>query len=127
MNFLKKLGTIVATIGAEAIGIGPLILPLFGNKTAKATEIYNTVTNDLTSIGTMVVQTEIALNGKTGADKFSAALNLIAPYLRTSQMISGKKIADEAMFQKGAQEITQGVVDLLNSLHPDSTKEEIKP
>lgn len=125
MSFLKRLAVIIAQVGATAVGIGPLVLPLFGNKAGKASEVFNTVTNDLTSIGALVLQTEVALAGKPGPEKFAAALNLIGPYLRTSQLVSGKKIADEALFQKGAQEVTQGLVDILNSLHADSVKTEV--
>lgn len=125
MSFLKKLGQVIATVGASAVGIGPLVLPLFGNKADKATAVFNTATNDLTAVGSLVLQTEVALNGKPGPEKFAAALNLIGPYLRTSQLVSGKKIADEVLFQKGANEVTQGIVDILNSLHSDSVKTEV--
>ena len=35
MSFLKKLGQILATVGATAVGIGPLVTPLFGSRAAR--------------------------------------------------------------------------------------------
>lgn len=125
MNFLKKLGQIIATVGATALGIGPLVAPLFGSKGQQVTQTLGTVSNDLTAIGTVVVQIETALQGKTGQDKLAAAIALVGPIIMTSQLVSGKKIADSALLQKGIGEITQGVVDVLNSLHQDSVKTEV--
>jgi hypothetical protein len=125
MTFLKKLGQILATVTATAIGIGPLVGPLFGGGGSKATTVIGTVTNDLTAVGTVIAQIETALQGKTGADKLAAAIALVGPIITTSQMVSGKKIADAAAFQKGVTEVTQGVVDILNSLDPDSVKTEV--
>jgi hypothetical protein len=124
MTFLKKLGQILATVTATAIGIGPLVGPLFGGG-SKAGAVIGSVSNDLTAIGTVIAQIETALQGKTGADKLAAAIALVGPIITTSQMVSGKKIADAAAFQKGVTEVTQGVVDILNSLDPDSVKTEV--
>src|SRR5690242_14864976 len=124
MSFLKKLGLILAQIGATAVGIGPIITPLFGSGSGKVSQGITTVTNDLTTIASLIVQIEVALQGKTGPEKFQAALNLVGPIIRTSQLVSGKKIADEALLQKGITEVTQGVVDVLNSLHQESVNKE---
>jgi len=126
MTFLKKLGQILLQVATTAVGIGPLVTPLFGNKAGAATTAVATVTNDLTTIGSVIVQVEVALAGKTGADKMSAAINLIGPIIKASQLVSGKKIADPLKLQNGIAEITQGVVDVLNSIHPDETASEVK-
>ena len=129
MSFLKKLGLVLAQVGATAVGIGPIITPLlgsWGSAGGKINQGISVVVNDLTTIASLIVQVEVALQGKTGPDKFQAALNLVGPVVRTSQLVSGKKIADEAMLQKGITEITQGVVDVLNSLHQESVAKEIK-
>jgi hypothetical protein len=126
MSFLKKLGEVLLTAGASAVGFGPLIAPLFGSGGAKVGQEIAAVSNDLTSIGSTVIQIEVALNGKSGAEKLAAAVNLIGPIIRTSELVAGKQIADPALLTKGIQEITQGVVDVLNSVHADSVKTVVK-
>lgn len=126
MSFLKKLGLIAAQIGATAVGLGPIITPLFGNKADKATQIIGSISNDLTAIATVIAQMEIALAGKAGTEKFAAAVALVGPIIRTSQLATGKKIADPALLQKGIEGVTQGMVDVLNSFSEESVKTEVK-
>jgi hypothetical protein len=126
MSFLKKLGQILATVTATAVGIGPIITPLFGSSAGKVGAGIATGVNDLTAIASLIVQVEVALQGKTGPEKFQAALNLVGPVIRTSQLVSGKKIADEILLQKGIAEVTQGMVDVLNSIHAESVNKEVK-
>src|ERR1051325_6195883 len=126
MSFLKKLGQIVATIGATALGIGPLVSPLFGSKGDQIGGQIQTVSNDLTLVAQVVVQIETALQGQTGADKRKAAIALIGPIIKTSQIVSGKKIADAALLEQGIGQITDGVVAVLNSISEESIKTEIK-
>ncbi|SRR6266852_3991759 len=126
MSFLKKLGEVLAIASSEIVGIGPLVIPLFGNKSNKVEQRILTTATDLTSIGSVVLSMEVALAGKTGADKLAGATNLVGPIIRTSQLVAGKKIADEAMMQKGIAEVTQGMVDILNSLHENSISKEVK-
>jgi hypothetical protein len=126
MSFLKKLDQVALQIGATAIGVGPLIAPLFGSKGDQTTGVINTASNDLTLIAQVVVQIETALQGQTGADKRKAAIALIGPIIKTSQMVSGKKIADPVLLETGIGQITDGVVAVLNSIHEESVKLEIK-
>lgn len=126
MSFLKKLGSVAAQIGALALGVGPLVSPLFGSKGDQVGGQIQTVSNDLTLVGQVIVQMEAALQGQTGADKRKAAIALIGPIIRTSQIVSGKKIADPALLEQGVGMITDGMVAVLNSIHPDAVKQEIK-
>jgi hypothetical protein len=125
MSFLKKLGQVVAQVGALALGIGPLVSPLFGSKGDQVGGQIQTVSNDLTLIAQVVVQIETALQGQAGTDKRRAAIALIGPIIRTSQIVSGKKIADAALLETGIGQITDGVVAVLNSIHEESVKTEI--
>lgn len=104
---------------ALAAGVYPLVQPLLGSK---AGQTVGTVVNDLNLIAGQVSTIEVALNGKTGAEKFQALLPLVAQIIRTSELVSGKEIADEAKFQQGVQEVAQGVVDILNSIHEKEAK-----
>lgn len=125
MSFLKKLGQVVAQVGALALGIGPLVSPMFGSKGDKIGGDIATVANDLTLIAQVVVQIETALQGKTGEEKRLAAVRLIGPIIKTSQIVSGKKIADAALLETGIGQITDGVVAVLNSIDQKDIDKEI--
>jgi hypothetical protein len=123
VTFLKKLGQILLKVVGIAAGVGPVITPFLGS--GKAGQVTGTVVNDLTSIGSLVVQIETAfaaIPGATGAQKLQAALPLVSNIIKTSELVSGKKIANEALFTQACQEYTQATVDLLNSIHPDEAK-----
>lgn len=126
MSFLKKLGQALLQVGATAVGIGPIVAPLLGSQGSKVIDAVGRVSNDLTIIASLVVQIETALQGKEGVEKFRAAVALVGPVIRTSQLVSGKKIADPALLQKGIEGITQGVVDVLNSISQESVSKELK-
>jgi len=117
MSFLKKLGQILLSVAGVAAGVGPIVLPFLGS--GKSQTIAGTVVNDLTAIGSTIATVETAfaaVPGSTGAQKLQAAIPLISNIIKTSQLVSGKKIANQAMFTQACTEITQGMVDLLNSL-----------
>jgi hypothetical protein len=127
MSFLKKLGLVLASVASTALGIGPIVAPLLGGGN-KAAGVVGAVTNDLTSIGSVIAQVETIFAGQdnVGPQKLSAAVALVGPIIRTSQLVSGKKIADEAKLNSGIAGVTQGIVDVLNSLHADSVSMEVK-
>jgi len=127
MSFLKKLGIVLAGVASTALGIGPIVAPLLGGGN-KAAGVVGAVTNDLTSIGSVIAQVETIFAGQDnmGPQKLSAAVALVGPIIRTSQLVSGKKIADEAKLKSGIAGVTQGIVDVLNSLHEDSVSLEVK-
>lgn len=119
MTFLKKLGTILANVAGIAVGIGPLIKPFVGS--GKAGSILESATNDLVAVGQIVVQTEAILQTPgSGATKLAAAAPLVAGIVKTSELVAGKKIANEALFIEGCTDITSGVAKVLNSIHPDA-------
>ena len=123
MTFLKKLGQILLKVLSIATGVGPIIQPFLGS--GKAGTVATTAVNDLTAIGQVVLQIETAfaaVPNSTGAQKLQAAIPLVSNIIRTSEMVIGKKIANEALFTQACQEFTQATVDLLNSIHPDEAK-----
>lgn len=121
MTFLKKLGTILANVAGIAVGIGPIIQPFLGN--GKASQIEATAVNDLTQISQIVTMVEAVVQTPgSGATKLAAATPLVLQILKSSQAFVGKKIADEPLAEKGAQEIVQGVVDFMQAIHPDEAK-----
>ena len=117
MTFLKKLGQILVNLAGIAAGIGPIITPFLGS--GKSAAVAGTVVNDLTAIGSTIVQIETAfaaVPGSTGAQKLQAAIPLVGNIIKTSELVVGKKIKNEALFTQAIQEYTQATVDLLNSL-----------
>jgi len=127
MTFLKKLGSVLAQGIAVITGIFPLVAPFFGSS-ATTVQTVNTVKDDFTSIGQVVVSAEALLTGTgTGPAKLAAATPLVANIIRTSELVSGHKIANEAAFTKACEEITGGVADLLNSLDPGTVQTAGKP
>lgn len=125
MTFLKKLGSVLAKGLAVATGIWPLVSGLFGSSTTgqEIVKYGNTAINDLSQIAGIVVNAEAMLQTPgSGAAKLAAAGPLVANVIRTSEVISGKKIANEDLFIQGATKITSGMADILNSLHPDAAE-----
>lgn len=127
MTFLKKLGTVLAEGIAVATGIWPLVSRFFGSSTA-ASQTASTVVNDLSAVGQIVVQAETMFQGAgTGSQKLKAATPLVANVIKTSELVSGHKIANETAFTQACQEITSAVADLLNSLDPGTIQTSGKP
>lgn len=102
MSFLKSIGKAIA-VGAESITHW---LP------------SGFAGGGLTEVVKAIVVIEHALDGKSGAEKFRAASRIVGSLVRSSEIVLGKEIADETLLQKGIDGITQGVVDVLNSLKP---------
>lgn len=123
MTFLKKLGVALLKITALAAGVGPIVGPFLGS--GKAGTVIGTTVNDLTAIGSVIVQLETAfaaVPNSTGAQKLQAAVPLIGNIIRTSELVVGKKIANDALFAQAVTEYAQATVDLLNSIHADEVK-----
>ena len=115
-TFLGKLGKYLAEGVAVASGLWPMVQPFFGSAT-KAQQIGTVVINDLTSIASVVVQAEAILQQPgSGAQKLAAAAPLVQNIIRTSELVSGHKIANEALFTQGCTDLTSAVAEILNSL-----------
>lgn len=118
MNFLKKLGGIIAAVSGVFLGFAPA----FEKAVPGSTGIINTVSQDLSQVGNVVVQIEAIgqLQSLSGPDKAKAAGPLVAQIIASSALVAGKKIADQTAFNAACVTIAGGVADLLNSLHADS-------
>lgn len=128
MTFLAKLGSFLAKGIALLTGLGPLIAPLFGSKSGAVSSTLGTVTNDLTAIGQVVVTAEAVIQTPgSGAAKLAAAAPLVTNIIRTSEIVSGHQIKDDALFIQGCTNVTSGVAQILNSLSPDNVKSSGQP
>lgn len=125
MNFLTKVGSFLAKGIALITGIYPLVAPLFGSK---AGGTVSAVTNDLTAIGSVVVQAEALLQGPgKGPQKLASAAPLVANIIKTSELVSGHKIANETLFIQGCTDLTSAVAEILNSLSGDGVQSAGQP
>ena len=124
MTFLKKLGQWiakgVAVAGSLATGLN-FLQPFLGSGalgTGKVATEVQTGLSDFEAVASLATQTEAigATTGLTGAQKLQALVPLVKNYVQTSELVAGKKVADEATFEKGCTEIAQGMVDILNGL-----------
>lgn len=120
MTFLKKLGTYLAQAVALVTGLYPLVQPFLGS--GKASQSIGTAVNDFTLLAQQVITIETAMQGKSGVDKLTAVIPLINNVIMTSQVVTGKKVANQTLFSTAVQEYAQATVDLLNSLHEDSVQ-----
>lgn len=120
MTFLKKLGQILAKAVGVATSVGPVVSPFLGAKSA----IAGTIVNDLTAIGQVVVSAEALIQGDSkGTERLTSSAPLVANVVRTSELVSGHEIANEALFLEGCNDITSGTAKVLNSLKPDAAKQ----
>ena len=110
MSFLKKLGTILLKTGQVVTGLGPI----FPSQQTTITKVQDT----LAKIAELVVSMEAigAALGTTGADKLKAVTPLVSQAILQSDLMTGKKIDNPDLFNSGTSKITDGMVDILNSL-----------
>src|SRR5271155_2989859 len=119
-TFLSKLGKALAEGVALLTGLGPVIAPLLGSAAGKADSAESTIVNDLTSVGQVVIQVEAIIQTPgSGAAKLAAAAPLVAQIIKTSQLVSGKSVANQTLFTQGCVDLTSAVAEILNSLKAD--------
>lgn len=124
MTFLSKVGKFLSQGILALTGLSPLFSQWFG---AKASATVTTITNDLTAIGGVVTNAEALLGPDTGAAKLEAAAPLVANIVKTSELVSGHKIANQALFIQGCTDLTHAVAEILNSLSPDGVQSTGQP
>ena len=116
MSFLKKLGTIVLKVIGIWTGIAPIVegaLPQGGTAT--------TIEDKLGKLFNLIVTVEqtftaaFGANAKTGSDKLRAAQPFVAQLIQQTDLLSGKKPEDEALFQSATTQLTGALADILNS------------
>ena len=112
MKFLTKLGQILLKATTIITGIAPFI-------PSNQVGLYTTISKDLSEIANIVVQAEVfgqSLN-LPGAQKLQAASPAVAQIILQSAILANHKIANEDLFKQGVTKITDGMADVLNSLH----------
>lgn len=117
VSFLKKAGTLLV----NAVSIVELGYPVLGKLIPKsAAGVADVIVTDLEQFSGVVTSVEAVAaalpTGLTGEQKFAAALPGITRAVAQSSIVAGKKIADQALFQKACSEYAQATVDMLNAL-----------
>jgi hypothetical protein len=113
VNFLAKLGKFIAEGVLVLSGLGPVVGQFFGSKSGA---MVGTVVQDLTSIGGVVVMAEAMMGPGGGPLKLSAATPPVANIIKTSELVNGHKIINQALYLEGCTDITSGTAKVLNSL-----------
>jgi hypothetical protein len=121
VSFLKKAGALLVN-AVSVIELGyPVLGKLIPKNAAGVADVIVTDLEQFSGVVTSVEAVSAALPaGLTGEQKFAAALPGITRAVAQSSIVAGKKIADQAMFQKACSEYAQATVDMLNSLDPAS-------
>lgn len=119
MSFLKRLGSIIATIQGIFTGFAPIIQ----KEVPQTGAILQIVSKDLAAVGDAVVTAEALgqMASMDGAAKAKYLAPIVAQIILSGTIVSGKKIANQALFLQGCGNLGGAVADILNSLHADST------
>src|SRR3989442_1211066 len=113
MNFLARLGQILAK-GLQVAGVISGLLPAFGAKAQAAAQgTVQTAINDLTAVGAVVVSVQTYLGSAPGPDKLAAAGPVVMNIIRTSEMVSGHQPANEPEFEAGCLDLANAVVRIM--------------
>ncbi len=121
-SFLKKIGQVLSAGLSLLSVVFPVLEPLMGASANPVVKAFDTGINDFTAIGTQIIAIETALQGKTGPEKLAAASTLVAGIVRTSELVSGHKIANDSEFIAGCQDLTNAVVRIMNALDSGAIK-----
>lgn len=120
---LKKLGQIfkvIGTVAAEVSGFGPIVNQFLPAKVqaiaVKAEDTLTTIGGQVAAIETGVAALAGSGTALTGSQKLTMAAPLVSLIVRDSELIAGKKIVDQAKYERGVNSITSGVADVLSSV-----------
>ena len=120
MKLLSKIAKIAGQVLVTFTGLEPVIRGFLPDeKTGVLTEIKDTmleVRDAVISAETMAA----AMTGTiSGDEKLRMAGSLASDIILKSALVADRKVKDEALFKKGANSITSGMADILNSLDDD--------
>lgn len=119
MTFLKKFGVVVQKIATAASQFIPLLAVFTPLIPAAEQPTVARVTDKLDQAITVLVTAEqmFAAAGvaKSGSDKLKAATPFIAALLKNSELLAGKSVQNEQLFETASSQLTSALADVLNS------------
>lgn len=112
LSVLKTIGEVVANGITTYAGVGPIF------KTSAAPSSVITTATEIDAIAQAAIQVEaIGKNANlTGPQKLSALTPMVFAILQNALNLGHDPMANPALCEQGAQEISQGMVDFLNGL-----------
>ena len=119
MTFLKKLGAILAKGAAVLTGISPFF-PQYEGQTAKARDILDEILDTVVKVEAF---SAALAQPVPGPEKLKAASPIVAQLILKSNLLTNKKISNPTLFQEGVAKVTNGMVDILNSIDPNEVKQ----
>lgn len=112
VSVLKSIGQ----IGAQVAGtIYPAVGPLLSMLYPKAGKVLGNAMIDINEVTKLVIAAE-AVRPSQGAANKDAIVPLVAQMLRTSEIVSGHEIADDAMLIEAAGLYVEAAVKTINAL-----------
>jgi hypothetical protein len=121
MTWLKKVGQFLAQGVERAAEFFPFLSPLAVLLPQGGQKAVQAIGTDLGALQNIVVAVETVNQAPgSGAQKLAAAIPLVTTFIKNSEVMIGKKVANEALFAQACQEFAQATVDLLNSIDPPS-------
>lgn len=117
MKFLSKLAEYFAK-GLQILGVFQPIVSAVVPGVAAPVQV---ISKDLTEALQVIVDTEevgTALQLK-GPDKLKAAAPRIADIILQSAALANHKVANPDLFNQGVLKVSDGLADIVNSLHTD--------
>ena len=119
ISVLKGIGEAIVNAAGIVTGVGPLLTGIIPAG-SKAATVETTVTSDLSQIANIVTLVESAFtavsSAKTGTLKLQAAAPLVSQVIQNSSILAGHKISNPTLFNQGVVDVTNGVVEILNSI-----------
>lgn len=117
LSFLKKVETGLIKFlpqGDAILNIAQMLVP------DKEKAVVSQVKDKFDQVATLAMTVGKAFDAAglqgSGAQKLTALQAFTLDILKQSELVVAHGVADDTLFAKGANEISQGVVDILNSL-----------
>lgn len=118
-SILKTIGEVIVNAAGIVTGIGPILSGVIP-ASSKAGQAIETGISDLGQIAGIVTTVETAFaavsTAPSGTLKLQAAAPLVSQIIQQSAMLAGHKVSNPTLFNQGVIDITNGVVEVLNSV-----------
>lgn len=116
MSFLEKIWNAFKTIATDAAKAVPVVAPVVSAFNPAAGAIFD----DFSSLTQVLVTGASILGQAKGEEPSKVDLTPLAPQITTvllnSEVLAGKKVSNQAQFQKGITELMNGLRDIFGAV-----------
>lgn len=117
VSFLETAGKVIADAALVYTGAGPLFTNLFPQKEQPTVAAIGSDLQQIASVVTQVEGTFAAVSSApTGSLKLQAATPQVASIIEAVLGFTPDKVQNPTLYNQGVTEITQAMVDILNSI-----------